>query len=1117
MIFNCTNISFKNVTVSGSEGIGLSVFNTAGRNVFHKCIFKFNGKLNVRSGTGLKLEISNYNETYQHIENSIYIIENCNFTGNIAYEDSEVLDSPLGRGGGLTIHVRYESCKNTILITGCYFFNNSASKLGGGLYSYFLDNTVGNSLTLSNSVFEENSSPSGYGGAYSLGFDRQTESHNCTNNTIQVDACLFQNNTALYGGGLSFTSTQNHNRTSYNKMRHRNCTWTNNSAHYGAAIVLLPNSWTVHKTGSFMSPIFEDCNILNNHVMENDIVEHRKLNEPFHQSTMGAGVLYCTLIDIQFRGTLIMENNGASAILGSSCSLNFIIGSTAIFTGNSGYAGGAIYLTGHSTIFVNEGNSFVFRNNTAQTDGGAIYHQSSDIIEHAHSYTCFISRSEDADKNTVKFEFAGNLAGVGNGERGHGNSIHVTSLQPCIREYNSSLNGLANFSGNIRDHNEMVSEVSSFSSAPSNNISVDNLPIIPGKYTHLDFEGLDDRFEERSAVYIVTVENKRNGNVISDELSSFAINNSIKLLGNPGDEATVHLSTLTKQKTVLSFSIKLSPCPPGYVLRILQNNSSGCVCSSDTNTRYSGINSCDTLHFTAKKNRGYWAGYDESVSIYSDSSFVTGYCPIGYCKYSSHQLPEEASREILNDNVCNRGREGVLCSKCERNKSVYFHSTHFKCGKQDLCHLGLLFYLASEILPVTVSFLVIIMANVSFTSGSLNGFILYAQVIGFFQMRINNRIELPWCIKNVYETIHMFYEIFNLQFFNINLLSFCIFKNATILDLLMFQYTTVFFSFLLVLLILLVFKTCNVRPIKSFFRCRVHSLKASIVHGLSAFLVLCFAKCAHVSTIVLSYGWIRGKGEKMVKTVVYVYGEYDWFSLDHFKYVIPSVIIGVVIVVIPLVILLSYPVCFKCLAALGVRERKCTLFLCKPIEKLVPFLDSFQGCFKDNCRFFAGLYFLYRILILLNNSLTLTYYFYILLEVQLILMLLVHGIVQPYKKRSHNLIDSLLFANMAIINGISMFNYSQSFSPQLFLNNLQVSFVIQEILMLLPLLCIVLYYALYPVAKRCLKLRLKRRENLVDDLLEYCELPSARSQKRPIKKSGTAAAYNTFGNHNMHS
>ena len=71
VIFSCMNVSFKNVTVSGSKGIGLSVFNTDGRNVFERCIFKFNGKSNVRGGTGLKLEISNYNETaYREIENS---------------------------------------------------------------------------------------------------------------------------------------------------------------------------------------------------------------------------------------------------------------------------------------------------------------------------------------------------------------------------------------------------------------------------------------------------------------------------------------------------------------------------------------------------------------------------------------------------------------------------------------------------------------------------------------------------------------------------------------------------------------------------------------------------------------------------------------------------------------------------------------------------------------------------------------------------------------------------------------------------------------------------------------------------------------------------------------
>ncbi len=400
--------------------------------------------------------------------------------------------------------------------------------------------------------------------------------------------------------------------------------------------------------------------------------------------------------------------------------------------------------------------------------------------------------------------------------------------------------------------------------------------------------------------------------------------------------------------------------------------------------------------------------------------------------------------------------------------------------------------------------------NISFTSGSLNGFVLYAQIIAFFQMRINSRIELPVHVKSAYRAILMLYEIFNLQFFSNNDLSFCLLRSATVLDLMMFQYTTVFFAFLLVLFIMLVFRFCNIQPIKSFFRCRVNRLQSSMIHGLSAFLVLCFAKCAHVSTAVLSYGLIRGKGQKIVRTVVYLHGEYTWFSPAHLKYVVPSLTIGLVIVVIPLVILLSYPLCFKCLAAVKMRDKRCILALCKPIEKMKPFLDSFQGCYKDNCRFFSGLYFLYRILILLNYSLNLTYYFYIILEAQLILMLLINAIIQPYKKRNHNTIDSLLFANMAMINGISMFNYTQSFSPTVFSKNQHITFVVQEILMLMPITCIVLYYTSHAAMKCLRKIIRKEENNSASDLLDYCELPSSRSEEWPVRSSGTFRAYKTF-------
>ncbi len=363
----------------------------------------------------------------------------------------------------------------------------------------------------------------------------------------------------------------------------------------------------------------------------------------------------------------------------------------------------------------------------------------------------------------------------------------------------------------------------------------------------------------------------------------------------------------------------------------------------------------------------------------------------------------------------------------------------------------------------------------------------------------------------------MFYEAFNLEFFHTDEFSFCLFESANPLDLRMFKYVTVFYSFFLILFIVLAFRTRNFWPGQYFCKCRVYSTQASMIHGLTAFFVLCFAKCIRVSTSMLSFNFIWGRGEKVTKTVVYRYGEYGWFSLLHMKYVIPSLAIGFVIMVLPLVILLFYPICFKCLSALKIGEKRCTLFLCKPIEKMKPFLDSFQGCFKDRCRFFSGLYFVYRIAIILNYSLNSTSYFYFILEIQVLLMLLIHALVQPYKKRIHNAIDSLLFTNMAIINGISMFNYTQTFPRQGFYRSQHISFIIQEILMMLPLTFVVfylIYLSVKTVAIKCMKLILNVEggEHHVDDddehrdLMDYCELPSLRSEL-PTK---TSAWYNTF-------
>ena len=70
----------------------------------------------------------------------------------------------------------------------------------------------------------------------------------------------------------------------------------------------------------------------------------------------------------------------------------------------------------------------------------------------------------------------------------------------------------------------------------------------------------------------------------------------------------------------------------------------------------------------------------------------------------------------------------------------------------------------------------------------------------------------------------------------------------------------------------------------------------------------------------------------------------------------------------------------------------------------------------------------------------------------LILILAVHSLFQPYKEKRHNIIDSLLFANLAIINGITLYNLAEREKDAM--TKITVMTSIQTMLMLLPFLCV---------------------------------------------------------------
>ena len=224
---------------------------------------------------------------------------------------------------------------------------------------------------------------------------------------------------------------------------------------------------------------------------------------------------------------------------------------------------------------------------------------------------------------------------------------------------------------------------------------------------------------------------------------------------------------------------------------------------------------------------------------------------------------------------------------------------------------------------------------------------------------------------------------------------------------------------------------------------------------------MCYAQCTRVSFYILENTDLKSRGHSLNRTVVFRRGQVGYFHTEHLPYAIPALFCIITIVAIPPILLLIYPACYKVLALFKLDEsRNISRFI--PLVKLKPLLDAFQSCFKDNCRFFAGLYFIYRFVLLTSTLAANLKQFYTVLEIQLIVILVLHSLAHPYKKQWHNALDTLIFANLAIINGMTLYNFSYAADMHNRDQNIiDVVSSIQLVLIYLPMMYMVGYVVVY--------------------------------------------------------
>ena len=651
-ILNCTNVSILSVNIVSSIGTGLSLYDTNGQVDIVNCDFTGNsvGK-NESGGGGVHIEFTicspgldmQYCGSHNgQNSNSRYTIHNCNFTENsVSAHNANYNFLPplkqqkvprLGRGGGLYISIRSDAMNNKFMIGNCSFESNRAIYFGGGMFVDFLNSAESNRVFVSETHFEGNictETQFSGGGGLVVVTDSQPQHkvnsfscHSCTftNNSPQHKAnsfschlCTFTNNSGNMAGGVAIVTAKNNCQAQWSSITFSQCKWMNNKASMGAAVFISPSIWNYTREGFLPVVTFTDCVFDTNSAIQ-------PLKPPMaggygvKVESVGYGAVFISELRVVFEGSMNFCDNMGSAVHLSNSVIEFRAGSNVTFFNNTSHIGGAIAMFGSSAIEIDNSSQFLFRHNHAYSRGGAIYFDFN-AATHPAFHNCFIIPKKLSRVNST-------LIFINNSAEASGSSIFTTTFQSCallcsssdiFNSPNKTMQCIAQF---VFDKTNF-----SLSTRPDTFILAGSPPVIeliPGVEYSLNLSASDEANTTlHSVVYQASVTG--NKHVKLDPAFVQISNNTLKVLGNEGANASMHLIT---PDLIVSFNISLTECQPGYM-----HNSSTRKCECVA-SHYWGVEGCFPNVYL---KQGYWIGY---CSTKNKSKLCTAICSYGFCSYN---------------------------------------------------------------------------------------------------------------------------------------------------------------------------------------------------------------------------------------------------------------------------------------------------------------------------------------------------------------------------------------------------------------------------------------------------------------------------------------------------
>ena len=374
-----------------------------------------------------------------------------------------------------------------------------------------------------------------------------------------------------------------------------------------------------------------------------------------------------------------------------------------------------------------------------------------------------------------------------------------------------------------------------------------------------------------------------------------------------------------------TISVALKPCPVGF-----QHNLSvgSCICLQPL-LHYMDNTSCDINTQTVQRTPTLWI----NASFIGNNTQILAvhqHCPFDYCNPNKYRLDLS-----YPDQQCAHSRSGILCGGCRRGLSLTLGSPKCKQCSDRYLSLLVIFPAAGVALVAVLTIL-----NLTVSVGTINGLILYVNII-----RALHPIFFPSTT---------FLSVF-VAWMNLDIgMNSCLYDGMDFYGLTWLQFVFPVYIWLLV----------SIMIISSRYSTTAAKLVSrDAVKVLATLFLLSYAKLLRTIITVLSFTYISYEGSdgRMYSTAVWLYdGNIRFAAGKHIPLLLVALGFGACYI-IPFTLLL--------VLAPFLQARSHHYRALRWVNRLIPFLDAYQGPYSIRFRFWSGLLLIMRVFLFVGFAL----------------------------------------------------------------------------------------------------------------------------------------------------